>query len=79
MSVSEISFQDGVFFARSIRTLARDARKLLRDPTDSQEIQDLLDRIERLEEVARIRQTRELSLWLASLRRVVEEQVMAAL
>jgi predicted membrane chloride channel (bestrophin family) len=79
MSVSEFSTQDGVSFARSIRSLARETRDLLRGSADCQEIQDLLDRIDRLEVVARTRQTEDLVRWLGSLRRVVEEQVMAAL
>jgi hypothetical protein len=79
MSVSEISPQDGVAFARSIRLIARDARDRLQGSTSNEQFVDLLDRIEWLEEQARVRQSDDLTRWLSSLRKKVEDQVMAAI
>jgi hypothetical protein len=79
MSVSEVSSHDGVLFARSIRELARRAHEELQRPTSDRENQDLLDRIEDLEQVATAQGSEELSRWLASLRKIVEEQVMATI
>jgi hypothetical protein len=77
MSVSEVSSHDGVVFARSIRELARRAHARLQRPTSDREVQDLIDQIEDLELEVMAHGSEELSRWLASLRRIVEEQMMA--
>jgi hypothetical protein len=79
MSVSEVSSHDGVVFARSIRALARQAHEVLQRPSSDREVQNLLDRINGLEQAAGAQGSEELVRWLASLRRVVEEQVMAVI
>jgi hypothetical protein len=79
MSVFEVSSYDGVVFARSIRNLARRAHEVLQRPTSDREIQDLLDQVEDLEQEASTQGSEELSRWLASLRKIVEEQVMASI
>ncbi len=77
MSVSEVSGQDALIFARSIRVLARQVRLALRGPVVVEDFGRLLDRIDGLAAEAKVRQSDELGRWLASLRRIVEEQTYA--
>lgn len=79
MSVSGVLLEDGVQFARSIRSLSRRVHHVLREPATDQEIQDLFDEIDRLEGEANARRTVELGRWLVSLRRFLEEQVLATI
>jgi hypothetical protein len=78
MSVCDRLDQDGVVFSRSIRALARQAREVIQGQSDEMELQDLLDRIETLEDEARSRGTDSVGRWLTSLRRLVEDQVLAS-
>jgi hypothetical protein len=79
MSVSEVSIQDGALFAESIRGLALQAHEMLQGSASEQEIRNLLEQIDGLEEAAGSHGSDELGRWLSSLRRVVEEQVMASI
>jgi hypothetical protein len=68
---------DGVQLARSVRSLAIEARHVLSHATNILEAQELLGLLDELEEESRTRRSEELSSWLASLRRRLEDHVLA--
>jgi hypothetical protein len=67
------SFDDGVLLARSVRALASLAGRTLSRPASPSEVGDLLEAIDRLEGEARVQSSKDLSRWLASLRKRVED------
>jgi hypothetical protein len=71
------SLADGVQLGRSVRSLAIEARRVLDQPTNILEVQQLLDFLDDLEEESRTLCSEDLSNWLASLRKRLEDHVMA--
>jgi hypothetical protein len=71
------SLADGVQLARSVRSLAIEARRVLGHPPNILEAQELLEHLDDLEEESRTRGSENLSNWLASLRKRLEDHVMA--
>jgi hypothetical protein len=71
--------QDGAALARSVRELARRARRVLDRPVeDEAEVRALFDEIERLERQLEPGTSEDLGRWLASLRRRVEVRLPTA-
>ena len=69
---------DGVLIARSVRELARQARRTLALPFDESEIRELFESIESLERQLEPGTSADLGRWLASLRRCVEDQSLVS-
>jgi hypothetical protein len=70
---------DGASIARSVRNLARQARKVLAHPADESRARELFDAIERLErQIGPAGNSKDLGRWLANLRRRVESRLPAA-
>jgi hypothetical protein len=69
---------DGASLARSVRTLARQARQALAHPGDEAEARRLLEAIEGLERRVEPGTSKDLGRWLASLRRSVEDRLPTA-
>jgi hypothetical protein len=73
-----LTHEDGVTIARSVRCVARHARRVLDHPADQTAAREFLDEIERLERQIEPGTSRDLGRWLASLRRRVEGGVTTA-
>jgi hypothetical protein len=69
---------DGAEIGRLVRSLAKQARRVLAGPVEGAEGDDLLEAIEELERQIEPGTSKELGRWLASLRSRVEAQLLAA-
>jgi hypothetical protein len=78
MSAEDFSMTEGMEFAKSLRGVAKKARNVLEFPDDESSAREVLQAIGELEDEARLRHSEDLTRWLVSLRRLVEDQALAS-